>query len=295
MKTIIRKSIGDILILFTVVCMLSGSAEAKQLKVVSYPKTMQAGQRKTIKANQVVKWTSLNKNVVITTKKKAKKITICAKKKGTGVIVAQRGTKKIKLKIQVKAKPQNNTKPADNKEPQDDTEQKEITWEEALKNGGEVYIIGITGDTVEFATTKEGSLSKYLELDDTIKIIKDGEAVSRDCLQIGQCVKIDYEYHEDIVGGKLCGCKSITIVEKYWDGKGYIITISGDTVEFSVTKGGSLSMYLKLDDTIKIIKDGEAVSRDYLQVGQFVKVDYEYHEDIVGGRLWGCKSITIIK
>lgn len=123
-------------------------------------------------------------------------------KKGIGTLVAQKGKKIVKVNIQINEK----------QVPQDSTEQKEISWEEAMKNGGEVYIIAISGATVEFSTTKDGELSKYMILDDTIKITKDGQVVSKDFLQEGQCVKVEYESHQDMVGGKLWGCKSITIL-----------------------------------------------------------------------------------
>lgn len=197
-----KKSIKCMMILLGVVFMLANRAEAKQLKLESFPKKMEVGQKKTVKANQVVKWSSLNKNITIETKKKAKKVTICAKKKGIGTLVAQKGKKIVKVKIQINEK----------QVPQDSTEQKEISWEEAMKNGGEVYIIAISGDTVEFSTTKDGELSKYMILDDTIEITKDGQVVSKDFLQEGQCVKVEYESHQDMVGGKLWGCKSITIL-----------------------------------------------------------------------------------
>lgn len=197
-----KKSIKCMMILLGVVFMLANRAEAKQLKLESFPKKMEVGQKKTVKANQVVKWSSLNKNITIETKKKAKKVTICAKKKGIGTLVAQKGKKIVKVKIQINEK----------QVPQDSTEQKEISWEEAMKNGGEVYIIAISGATVEFSTTKDGELSKYMILDDTIEITKDGQVVSKDFLQEGQCVKVEYESHQDMVGGKLWGCKSITIL-----------------------------------------------------------------------------------
>ena len=197
-----KKSIRCMMILLGVVFILANRAEAKQLKVESFPKKMEVGQKKTVKANQVVKWSSLNKNITIETKKKAKKVTICAKKKGIGTLVAQKGKKIVKVKIQINEK----------QVPQDSTEQKEISWEEAMKNGGEVYIIAISGATVEFSTTKDGELSKYMILDDTIEITKDGQVVSKDFLQEGQCVKVEYESHQDMVGGKLWGCKSITIL-----------------------------------------------------------------------------------
>lgn len=154
-------------------------------------------------ANQIVKWSSLNKNIVIETKKKAKKVTVCAKKKGIGTLIAQKGEKKVKVKIQIKEK----------KVPQDNTDQKEVSWEDAMTCGGKVYIIAISGDKVEFSTTKEGNLSKYLMLDDAVEVIKDGQVVTKDSLQEGQCVKVEYESHEDMVGGRLWGCKSVTILE----------------------------------------------------------------------------------
>lgn len=197
-----KKSIRCMMILLGVVFILANRAEAKQLKLESFPKKMEVGQKKTVKANQVVKWSSFNKNITIETKKKAKKVTICAKKKGIGTLVAQKGKKIVKVKIQINEK----------QVPQDSTEQKEISWEEAMKNGGEVYIIAISGATVEFSTTKDGELSKYMILDDTIEITKDGQVVSKDFLQEGQCVKVEYESHQDMVGGKLWGCKSITIL-----------------------------------------------------------------------------------
>lgn len=200
MRIFNKKSIRCMMILFGVVFILTNRAEAKQLKVVSFPEKMEVGQKKTMKANQVVKWSSLNKNITIETKKKAKKVTICAKKEGVGILVAQKGKKKVKVKIQIKEK----------QVPQDSTEQKEVTWEEVMRKG--VYIIAISGDRVEFSTTKDGELSKYMILDDTIEIIKNGQAVSKDFLREGQYVKVEYESHEDIVGGRLWGCKSITIL-----------------------------------------------------------------------------------
>lgn len=197
-----KKSIKCMMVLFGVVFILTNRAEAKQLKVETFPEKMEVGQKKTIKANQVVKWSSLNKKIVIETKRKAKKVTISAKKKGVGILVAQKGKKKVKVKIQIKEK----------QVPQDNTEQKEVSWEEAMKNGGEVYIIAISGDTVEFSTTKNGEISKYMVLDDTIEIIKNGQVVSKDFLQEGQRVKVEYESHDDMVGGKLWGCKSIIIL-----------------------------------------------------------------------------------
>lgn len=77
-----KKSIRCMMILLGVVFMLANRAEAKQLKLESFPKKMEVGQKKTVKANQVVKWSSFNKNITIETKKKAKKVTICAKKRG---------------------------------------------------------------------------------------------------------------------------------------------------------------------------------------------------------------------
>ena len=195
-----KKSIRCIMILLGVVFMMANRAEAKQLKVESFPDKMEVGQKKTIKANQVVKWSSLNKNITIETKKKAKKVTVCAKKKGVGTLVAQKGTKKVKVKIQIKEKQAS----------QDNTEQKEIMWEDVMHKG--VYIIAISGDTVEFSTTKNGELSKYMILDDTIEIIKDGQVVSKEFLQEGQYVKVEYESHQDMAGGRLYGCKSITIL-----------------------------------------------------------------------------------
>lgn len=111
-----KKSIKCMMILFGVVFMLTNRAEAKQLKVETFPEKMEVGQKKTIKANQVVKWSSLNKKIIIETKKKAKKVTISAKKKGVGILVAQKGKKKVKVKIQIKEK----------QVPQDNTEQKEV-------------------------------------------------------------------------------------------------------------------------------------------------------------------------
>ncbi len=201
--SLIKKSVKCIVILFITICLLANNAEAKEIKVISFPKKMEVGQKKTIKANQVVKWSSLNRNIVIKTKKEAKKVTIIAKKKGVGVLVAKRGKEKVTLKIKIRQKAAS----------QNTTEQKEGSWEDAMRNGGKVYIIALSENIVKFATVKEGSFSKYLTLDDTIEIIKDGQTVSKESLQVGQCVKVDYEYHEDMVGGKLWGCKSITILE----------------------------------------------------------------------------------
>lgn len=287
---------GCVLILMAVLFSMPKAAQAKQLKVVAQTKIMKVGQKKTIRANQTVKWKSLNKNLVITTKKQAKKIVVCAKKKGMGVIVAQKGKQKVTLKIRIKA---NEVKDSEQTIP-NKPEQTEKSWEDAMKDGGEVYILDISDDMVKFATAKGGSFSKYVTWDDAIQIVKAGENVGKDALQIGQCVILTYTDYEKEAGGQIKGCTSIQIIEKYWDdviredGRSYIISIEGDKVELSVTKGGSLDKYFKLDDTIQIIKEGKIVGKDALQVGQCVIVDYSSHEDAVGGRLWECKTVSII-
>ncbi len=288
MKSKWKITIGCILLSMVTLYSMPKEAQAKQLKVVAQTKTMVVGQKKIIRANKTVKWKSLNKNIVITTKKQAKKIVVCAKKKGIGIIVAQKGKQKVILKVSIKA---NEVK---------ELEQTEKSWEEVMKNGGEVYILDIVDDMVKFATAKGGSFRKYVILDDVIQIVKAGENVGRDSLQIGQCVILTYTGYEKEAGGQIKGCTSIQIIEKYWDdvirkdNRVYIISIEGDTVGLSVTKDGSLAKYFKLDDTIQIIKDGKIVGRNALQVGQCVIVYYSYHEDSVGGRLWGCKTVTII-
>lgn len=200
-KVIISFVLAFAMILSGVFFMQANCAEAKKLKVESFPGQMEVGQKKAIKANQVVQWSSLNKNITVETKKKARKVTICAKKKGAGILVAQKGKKKVKVKIQIKEK----------QVPQDNTEQKEIMWEDVMQKG--VYIIAISGDRVEFATTKNGELSKYMILDDTIEIIKNGQVVSKDFLEEGQYVKVEYEGHQDAIGGLLWGCKTVAILE----------------------------------------------------------------------------------
>lgn len=291
MKSKWRVVVGNIMILLVVSLFVPNGIQAKQLKVVEKTKSMKVGQKKTFKASQTVKWKSLNKNLVITTKTKAKKITACAKKRGTGVLIAQKGKRKVTLKVNIKGNTQK--KPVK-------IVQRETIWEEAMKSGRQVYIIDISDNKIKFATEKGGSFSKYLLLDEKIQILKKGESVGKDAFQIGQSVLLTFTNYEKKSGGRIDGCTCITIIEKYWDDvireskRSYIISIEGDIVALSVTKGGGKSKYFKLDDTITIMKDGKHVDKSALEVGQCVSVEYSYHEDSVGGRLWEVKSVKII-
>ena len=267
-----KKVLGIWLVLVLVLSIaLPQHAEAKQVKVKALKgNTMRVGQTKTIKANQVVTWRSLNKKLTITSKKKAKKVTIRAKRKGTGILEAKRGKATARIRIKIKKKPV---------EPED------------VFKGGLFYILEISDDIVELAIEKDGIFMNYVRLNDTIKITKDLSVVSKDALQIGQSVLIQYETHQDKVGGMLCEVEAITILEE----KYYITEISEKEITLSLTKDGSYFAYVSLEEDLKILRDEQIVSKNELQVGQYVELALKRNQYAVGGRGLDCTAITIIE
>ena len=200
-----KKVLGIWLVLVLVLSIaVPQHAEAKQVKVKALKgNTMRVGQTKTIKANQVVTWRSLNKKLTITSKKKAKKVTIRAKKKGTGILEAKRGkaTARIRIKIKKKLAELINTK-------SDDDNLDYVPRKEAF------YIIEIIEDMVKLATKKDGMFIAYVRIEDNTKIMKDSQIISKADLQVGQCVVVTFKNNEDMIGGRLCDCTAITIIEE---------------------------------------------------------------------------------
>ena len=267
-----KKVLGIWLVLVLVLSIaVPQHAEAKQVKVKALKgNTMRVGQTKTIKANQVVTWRSLNKKLTITSKKKAKKVSIRGKKKGTGILEAKRGKATARIRIKVK---------------------KKITKQEDVFKGALFYVLEVSENKVKLAIEKGGIFMNYVRLDDTIKIMEGSTVVSENALQVGQCVVIEYKMHQDMVGGMLCEVESTIIVEE----KYYITEISEKEIKLSLTKDGSYFAYVSLGEDLKILRDEQIVSKNELQVGQYVELALKRNQDAVGGRGLDCTDITIIE
>lgn len=77
---------------------------ATKLKVSPSSKTLTVGKKAMFKANKSVKWTvTKGKKVVKISSKTSKKAVVKALKKGSAVLTAKKGTKKVNVKITVKA------------------------------------------------------------------------------------------------------------------------------------------------------------------------------------------------
>lgn len=268
-----RKKVLGIWLVFVLILSMAvpQHAEAKQIQVKALKgNSMRVGQIKTIKANQVVTWRSLNKKLTITTKKKAKKITVRAKKKGIGILEAKKGKTTARIRINIK---------------------KKFIKPEDVFRGGLFYILEISDDIVELAIEKGGIFMNYVRLDDTIKITKDLEVVSKADLQVGQSVLIQYETHQDMVGGMLCEVESITILEERY----YITEISEKEIKLSITTDGSFFAYVSLGEDLKILSGEQIISKNELQVGQYVELTLKRVQNSVGGRGLDCTAITIIE
>ena len=191
-----------LLMLFVGILLITPAhADAKQLKITSVTgNVMCVGQSGTIKANQKVTWHSLNKKLSIITKETGNKIKICAVKKGTGTIIAQTNTNTVSVRIKIKEK--------------SDVKQNVISKpinETIIRK--QYFIKSMSGDKIGLSQAVQGEVVAYATIEDTTMITgTDASTISKEDLQIGQYVMLEYGSIRESFPAFIIDCQSVTVL-----------------------------------------------------------------------------------
>ncbi|MDE6568002.1 MAG: hypothetical protein K2K70_09780 [Lachnospiraceae bacterium] len=143
------------------------ASAAKKVTIKGKKKlTMTVGAKKTIKANQKVKWTVKGKSIKIVKGKNAKAVTVQAKKKGSATLTAKKGKKKASVKIQVTKKTTTQTSTPQKNPAQvnttDVTKMTDPSFYKVTKVNGNLLTL-LSKDNKEYTTTLKSDIPIFRE------------------------------------------------------------------------------------------------------------------------------------